>query len=87
MLGRPASPKRMIDVFETETHLRTYAGERDPSFTANANALLALLGQSDAGSYSSQILKITTFLCNYWWNSDDEIKDKWVRLIQPASFL
>lgn len=78
MLGRPAGPRRMIEVFETDSHFRTYVGERDPSFTANCNALLALLHQPDVSFYSSQILKVAKFLCDYWWRTDGRIKDKWV---------
>ena len=78
VLGRPVSPESMIQTFEADTHFRTYAGERDPSCTANSNALLALLHQPDVSLYSNQILKITKFLCDYWWTSDGRIEDKWV---------
>lgn len=77
-LGRDASPERMIETFEAQTHFRTYASERNPSFTANCNVLSALLAQSEASQYSDQILKIVEFLCNCWWESDGYIKDKWV---------
>ncbi|KAK7976643.1 salicylate synthetase [Apiospora arundinis] len=77
MLGRPASPQSMIQAFETETHFCTYPGERDPSPTANCNALLALLGQSDVSLYSAQIQKLAHFLCDVWWNTDGRIADKW----------
>lgn len=76
-LGRHASPKQMIKMFEANTHFRTYPGERDPSLTANCNALSALLRQPDVMNYGSQIQKITKFLCDYWWQSDENIKDKW----------
>ncbi|KAI6785533.1 Copalyl diphosphate synthase-like protein [Emericellopsis cladophorae] len=75
-LGQPSSSRKLIDVFEAPTHFRTYAGERDPSLTANCNSLIALL-QSDPLGSSSQILKITRFLSDYWWKSDGKIKDKW----------
>lgn len=77
VLGRDASPQQMIKVFEANTHFRTYPGERDPSLTANCNALSALLHQPDVRTYGSQIQKITKFLCDYWWKSDGKIKDKW----------
>lgn len=76
-LGQPLSPQKLVEVFEAPTHFRTYSGERDPSLSANCNALIALL-HSDPASYSSQILKITRFLSDYWWKSDGKIKDKWV---------
>jgi aphidicolan-16beta-ol synthase/syn-copalyl-diphosphate synthase len=78
VLGRPVSLESMIQTFEADTHFRTYAGERDPSCTANSNALLALLHQPDVSLYSNQILKITKFLCDYWWTRDGRIEDKWV---------
>ncbi|KAK2594823.1 hypothetical protein QQS21_007451 [Conoideocrella luteorostrata] len=76
LLGQHPNPQKLVDVFEVQTHFRTYAGERDPSLTANCNALIALL-QSDPSAYSSQVLKITKFLSDYWWKSDGKIKDKW----------
>ncbi|KAF2764025.1 hypothetical protein EJ03DRAFT_378939 [Teratosphaeria nubilosa] len=77
LLGQSANPSRMVEVFEADNHFRTYAGERDPSFTADCNALLALLHQPDVSAYAHQIRKITLFLCDYWWKSDGKIKDKW----------
>lgn len=73
----------MTEQFETETHFKTYSLERDPSFSANTNALLALLHQTDAYRFSSQILKAAKFLCDFWWKSDDKISDKWVRIAKP----
>lgn len=77
-LGYRVDPEKMIKEFESETHFRTYSLERDPSFTANTNALLALLHRQDASRFSSQIIKAAEFLCKYWWDSDGEIRDKWV---------
>ncbi|GAP92352.1 putative terpene synthase family protein [Rosellinia necatrix] len=77
MLGRPVSPKSLIDTFEAETHFRTYAGERDPSPTANCNALLALLHQKDVANYGTQIHKIAKYLVDFWWKADGKIVDKW----------
>lgn len=79
-LGYRVGPEKMIDEFESESHFKTYRLERDPSFSANANALLALLHQPEAFHFTTQILKAARFLCDYWWNSDNEISDKWVRL-------
>ncbi|KAK8036506.1 hypothetical protein PG991_001643 [Apiospora marii] len=76
-LGRPSSPEAMIDSFETSTHFCTFHGERNPSFTANCNALSALLAQPAPSRYSKQILKATEFLCTTWWESDEKISDKW----------
>jgi hypothetical protein len=68
----------MIQHFEAESHFRTYASERDPSFSANCNALLALLHQQDPPRYEAQILKIAQFLCGYWWDTHGTPCDKWV---------
>ncbi|KAJ2985001.1 hypothetical protein NUW58_g5768 [Xylaria curta] len=76
-LGRPVSPKSLIETFEGENHFITYKGERDPSPTANCNALLALLHQPDVSVYSSQIEKIARFLIDFWWTSDGKTAEKW----------
>ncbi|PVI05738.1 aphidicolan-16beta-ol synthase [Periconia macrospinosa] len=75
--GRDALPEGMIKAFEAKTHFRTYASERNPSFTANCNVLSALLAQPNTTHYTNQILKVVEFLCNYWWENDGNIKDKW----------
>ncbi|KAI1470985.1 terpene synthase family protein [Daldinia caldariorum] len=69
--------ERMIEVFEVDAHFQTYPSERNPSFTANCNALMALLHHKDVARYSSQILKTVQFLCDYWWSADNGIQDKW----------
>ncbi|RYP04763.1 hypothetical protein DL764_004246 [Monosporascus ibericus] len=50
---------------------------RDPSFSANCNILLALIHDREANRYLPQISKIVHFLCTYWWDAEDIIKDKW----------
>ncbi|RYP63645.1 hypothetical protein DL769_006900 [Monosporascus sp. CRB-8-3] len=55
----------------------TYPSERDPSFSANCNILLALIHDREANRYLPQISKIVHFLCTYWWDADEIIKDKW----------
>jgi len=72
----------MIKSFESLTHFRTYISERNPSFTANCNVLSALLAQTNLSWYSAQILKIVSFLCDYWWDNDGYIKDKWASFMQ-----
>lgn len=78
MMGACMSTESMVQSFEADDHFRTYPGERDPSFSANCNALLALLHQPEVSHYATQILKATCFLCKYWWESGAGIKDKWV---------
>ncbi|OJJ82720.1 uncharacterized protein ASPGLDRAFT_59136 [Aspergillus glaucus CBS 516.65] len=77
MLGDPVPATGLLSEFEGKTHFRTYQGERDPSFTANCNALLALLSQPDLPALAPQIEKATTFLCDTWWEADGHIGDKW----------
>ncbi|KAK2036119.1 ent-kaurene synthase [Colletotrichum somersetense] len=67
----------LIKAFERETHFQTYPNERNPSFSANCNVLLALLCQADVSSFSAQILKTVQFLSKIWWDTDGPIRDKW----------
>lgn len=84
MLGRHATPTRMCEVFAADTHSRTYTGERYSSFTANCNALLALLNHGEPSTYSIEIEKVARFLCDYRWRSDGKIKDKRVALYDTS---
>jgi hypothetical protein len=68
----------MVNKFEVEGHFQTYPAERDASFSANCNVLLALLHQKEVGAYHLQIYKCVRFLTQCWWNTDGQIKDKWV---------
>ncbi|KAJ4245529.1 hypothetical protein NW762_014038 [Fusarium torreyae] len=70
MLDRNISPDPMIKAFEKSNHFATFGSERDPSFTSNCHVLLALLHMKDTSQYHSQILKTTSFLCDFWWGSD-----------------
>ncbi|KAF4950621.1 hypothetical protein FSARC_13126 [Fusarium sarcochroum] len=77
MLDWQMSPDPMIKAFEKSDHFATFGSERDPSFTSNCHVLLALLYVKDISQYGSQILKTTSFLCDFWWESDYLVKDKW----------
>ncbi|KAL2015848.1 hypothetical protein VTK56DRAFT_4695 [Thermocarpiscus australiensis] len=77
LLNQPVDPGPLIEAFEAESYFRTYPSERDPSLSANCNALLALLHQPDPSRHSSQIKKLVKFICHCWWVTDGEIKDKW----------
>ena len=70
----------MIAAFESEDHFKTFQIERNPSFSANCNILIALLFVSEPNKYAPQILKATVFLCDLWYNGD--AKDKWVILVE-----
>ncbi|KAH7324982.1 terpene synthase family protein [Stachybotrys elegans] len=67
----------LIRVFEQETHFLTYPLERDPSFTVNCNVLSAFTHAPDPVKYVPQIKKLVKYLCAYWWDADEIIKDKW----------
>ncbi|KAI0099185.1 Copalyl diphosphate synthase [Nemania sp. FL0031] len=77
MLGIDIDVNPMIEAFETDTHFQTYPSERDPSFSANCNVLITLLHQQNASLFAPQILKTVRFLCETWWNTDGQIKNKW----------
>ena len=76
-LGIDIAPENMITYFKAEDgHFRTYAGERDASFSANCNVLQALLFVSDPRRYSDSIVSVTGYLCDLWWKGN--VRDKWV---------
>ena len=75
LLGRPVFPERMIAAIETITHFKTYQRERNPSFIANCNTLIALLSVPDPSKHSAPIFKATSFICDLWYNGD--ATDKW----------
>ncbi|KAF5560548.1 ent-kaur-16-ene synthase [Fusarium napiforme] len=77
LVNHPSSPDTMIKVFEGKEHFTTFGSERDPSLTSNLHVLLCLLKQPDVSQYHSQILKSTLFICQWWWDSDNHVKDKW----------
>ena len=78
LLGRPAPHNGLLDEFESETHFKTYDKERNPSFTANCNVLVALLSQPNVSTLAPQITKVASFLSKEWWQSEGAIDDKWV---------
>ncbi|KAI0107056.1 terpene synthase family protein [Nemania sp. FL0031] len=67
----------MIKQFQVDDHFRTYPFERGPSFTANCNALLAILHVRNPQRFSREIVKIVRFLSTHWWECDGDIRDKW----------
>ena len=78
LLGRPTSSRSMLDhFFSSKTHrMATYVGERNASFSANCNALRAILSSRSLGQYQAEIEALVSFLCEAWWNGD--AVDKWV---------
>jgi len=75
LLGQDINPAPMIKKFEASDHFRTYEMERNPSFSANCNVLLALLELESVDQYLPQIEKTLTFLLQKW--DSGEVVDKW----------
>ena len=85
-LGRQISPDHMIMEFEANDHFKTYKYERNSSFSANCNILLALLHTAHVDIYAPCILKIVKFICGSW--ATTTIRDKWnLSLEYPAMLL
>ncbi|KAL9035594.1 MAG: hypothetical protein Q9214_006506, partial [Letrouitia sp. 1 TL-2023] len=74
-LGRPTSPNAMIRRYESSDKFRCFAMERNPSPSANAHILKALLSAQKPRLYLDQIVKAATYICDCWWKSD--ASDKW----------
>ncbi|OQE38676.1 hypothetical protein PENCOP_c008G05124 [Penicillium coprophilum] len=77
LLQQHVSLEPMLKAFEAEHHFKTYPYERDPSFSANCNVLLALLYTDDVSQYASQIEKATRFLHTHFRESNLKVRDKW----------
>ena len=78
LLESPVSFDGLIKRFELESHFQCYPLERNPSFTANCNVLLAFLLAPEPSQYRAQIIKCIRFISDQWWNSDSLVSDKWV---------
>ena len=84
-LGRPTSPEKMLSFFMADrAHLRTYPSERDPSFSANCNGLMAILHAPCSDKYLPHIETILDFLCTSYLSG--VVKDKWVRVYLGLRF-
>lgn len=75
LLKRPTNFAPMIQQFESQDHFRTYEMERNPSFSANCNVLLALLHLDDVDQYAAQVSKTLTFVLQKF--EHDDVWDKW----------
>ena len=83
LLGRKVAPDRMLSYFQSKNgHFQTYVGERNPSFSANCNVLMAILHAPGLSDYSSQIESISNFLCDTWFSN--AVNDKWVNAKNSA---
>ena len=74
-LGAEHDPSSMVTNFQREDHFCTYANERNRSFSANCNVLLALLGVTEVRQYLPQIELVSQFLLRAW--KTNKISDKW----------
>ena len=85
LLGRPGFTSRIVKFFESTQGLKTYRAERNPSVSANYNALLSIVLDSDEYPAKTGVIeKVTVFICNTWWSSSGTLSEKWV---EPPSFL
>lgn len=84
-LGKSQSARRLIKMFQTADHFRTYRQEGSPSFSANCNVLLALLGEADGALDQENIEKAMTFLLDL--EESGPIRDKWNMSAQYSTML
>lgn len=75
LLGKRPDFAPMNQAFETNDHFRTYDFERNPSFSANCNVLIALTCINDADQYAMQINKTLKFVLEKFEQHD--VSDKW----------
>ena len=80
LMGKPTSPEGLVKAFEVGKHFMTYPRERDSSFSVNCNVLEALLHCPNPAPHTPQIEKTARFVYNWWYKSNDPIRDKWVSL-------
>lgn len=83
-LGRHVNPDGMINRYESSDNFRCFVVETNPSSSANANVLKALLHVPDRTKYLSQIIKAATYVAECGWRGDTS--DKWVRSIRTLRF-
>lgn len=82
LFGRPGFTSRIVEHFDSFKWLKTYSQERNASVSANCNALLSIV--LDSEKYQSKeiaIEKVTNFICDSYWSASGSLDDKWVRLI------
>ncbi|KAF2437708.1 Ent-kaurene synthase [Karstenula rhodostoma CBS 690.94] len=84
-LGKNQSARRLIEIFEAADHFRTYRWEGSPSFSANCNVLLALLGEAEGQLDQENIKKTLAFLLNL--DESGPIHDKWNMSAQYSRML
>lgn len=79
LFGRPGFTSSIVGHFDSSKCLRTYSAERNPSVSANCNALLSIvLDAEDYPSKTAAIEKVVNFVCESWWSACGSLDDKWV---------
>lgn len=82
LFGRPGFTSLIVAQFDSTKCLMTFNEERNPSVSANCNALLSLvLDSEEYQSKEAAIEKVANFVCDCWRSANDFLDDKWVRLI------
>ena len=83
LLGRSGFTSRIVQHFDSPECLKTYSAERNPSVSANCNALLSMVLDAEGReSNLAAIVKVTTFICDSWWRANGSLNDKWVCLMR-----
>ncbi|KAF1998137.1 hypothetical protein P154DRAFT_578188 [Amniculicola lignicola CBS 123094] len=68
----------IAEAFNATGWLKTYNGERNPSVSANCNALIALLlDRNEFSEKAMTIKKIVKFVVEHWTATNGAISDKW----------
>lgn len=79
LAGKSGFSSSIVKEFDAATCLKTYRGERDPSVSANCNALMSILLDShDYAMKDPTIEKIVRFVLAEWNASGGSMQDKWV---------
>lgn len=77
LLGEEVDFSPMISKFRAEPCFKTYEMERNPSFSANCNVLLALVSSKNAQKHGQEIEAISKYLLALWRAGN--VSDKWNR--------
>lgn len=59
LIRRKVSPAGLVETFDHGAYFKTYALERNPSFSANCNVLAVLLHLEEVDNYTSQISELS----------------------------
>ena len=77
LLGEQVDFSPMISKFRAEPCFKTYEMERNPSFSANCNVLLALVSSRNVQGHGQEIEAISKYLLTLWRAGN--VSDKWNR--------